>query len=196
LGYSDGGALPAAPAEAYAIAQLLAGRVWVEDEATSERLRRVGAHCAVLHLAAHGVLRLDNPNASFIQLADGPCHPSDVLTLDLGGCRLVTLSACRTGLGRMSGGDEQIGLATAFARAGAEAVLSTLWRIDDAATLVFMRVLYHHVAAGLAPARALREAQLASLRHSDTPFLAHPYFWGGFQLTTHRLRPEATAARV
>ncbi|HET8845382.1 MAG TPA: CHAT domain-containing protein, partial [Ktedonobacteraceae bacterium] len=110
LGYSNQGSLPAAPEEARYIAKLLGGTSWVEEEATGERLRREGSRQKYLHIAAHGAFRLDTPHSSFLQLADGLFHPTDVLTLDLRGCRLVTLSACRTGRGRPGGGDEQIGL--------------------------------------------------------------------------------------
>src|SRR5260221_14289025 len=85
----------------------MGGKALLDEEASGARLHAAYRGRAFLHLSAHGALRLDAPNSSCVQLANGPFHPTDVLTLDLRGCRLVTLSACRTGLGRMSGGDEQ-----------------------------------------------------------------------------------------
>jgi CHAT domain-containing protein len=182
LGYSHEGSLPNAPNEAQHVAEIMQGTAWLGPEASVERLTTQSAGCAVLHIAAHGAVRLDVPNASFVQLADGPLHPTDVLELDLRGCRLVTLSACETGLGRMSGGDEQIGLARAFGFAGAAAVLSTLWRVDDASTFAFMDCFYRHLAMAITPTEALRMAQLTFLRDDNHAFRAHPYFWAGFQL--------------
>jgi len=137
------------------------------------------------------------PNSSFVQLADGPFHPTDILEMDLRGCRLVTLSACETGLGRRSGGDEQIGLARAFGLVGAEAVLATLWRVDDETTRVFMTAFYQRVAAGELPAQALRVAQLSFIRDA-AGWRAHPYFWAGFQLTTliHRTYPRSLLSKA
>lgn len=185
LGYAQDDELLYTPADARHVAEIMGGIAWTEAEATCERLLREGAGREYLHVAAHGALRLDVPNASFVQLADGPFHPTDVLELDLRGCRLVTLSACETGLGRQSGGDEQIGLVRAFGFAGAEAVLATLWRVDDASTFAFMDHVYRHLAGGATPAEALRAATLAFIHSPDRAFRAHPYFWAGFHLTTH-----------
>jgi CHAT domain-containing protein/tetratricopeptide (TPR) repeat protein len=188
LGYAQDDDLLFTPADARHVAEIMGGVAWTDAEATSERLAHEATGCAYLHIAAHGALRLDVPNASFVQLADGPFHPTDVLELDLRGCRLVTLSACETGLGHQSGGDEQIGLVRAFGFAGAEAVLATLWRVDDASTFAFMDHVYRHLAAGAAPSEAVRAAQLAFIHAPDPAFRAHPYFWAAFQLTMHRVQ--------
>jgi CHAT domain-containing protein/tetratricopeptide (TPR) repeat protein len=185
LGYSDEGKLPDAPTEAYAVAALIGGEALVEDEASGKRLQQEGAGRTFLHFAAHAAFRLDTPHSSFLQLADGPFHPTDVLTLDLRGCHLVTLSACRTAIGRPSGGDEQIGLTRAFHFAGAEAVLATLWRVDDASTFAFMREFYQRLARDFSPVEALHSAQLACIQSAGETSQAHPYFWAGFQLMTY-----------
>lgn len=194
LGYAQDDDLRYTPADARHVGTLMAGEVWTDEAATGERLVREVAGRQYLHIAAHGALRLDVPNSSFVQLADGPFHPTDVLEMDLRGCRLVTLSACETGLGRLSGGDEQIGLVRAFGIAGAEAVLATLWRVDDAATFAFMDQVYRHIATGSTPAEAVRAAQLAFIRTPDPAYRAHPYFWAGFHLTSQVVRPVAVPA--
>ncbi len=188
MGYSGNGGLPEAAAEARSVAALIGGKALVEEEATGKRLEQEAAGRTYLHLAAHAAFRLDTPLSSFLQLADGPFHPTDVLLLDLHDCHLVTLSACRTAIGRPSGGDEQIGMMRAFHFAGAEAVLATLWRVDDASTFAFMREFYQRLAGGLSPVRALRGAQLACIQSLGENSPAHPYFWAGFQLMTYANR--------
>jgi CHAT domain-containing protein len=138
-------------------------------------------------LAAHGEWRLDLPYSSFIQLSDGPFHPTDVLTLDLRGCRLVTLSACQTALGLLSGGDAYVGLGQAFHEAGADAVLAALWRVEATSTTIFMQRVYERLFAGAPPAEAVRAAQLTCLREPSDGLVASPYAWAGFQLTEHVL---------
>lgn len=193
VGYSTGD-LPHVEREAGEIAALLGGRAYVGGEATGDRLRGAAPTAAYLHIAAHGALRLDVPNSSYVELADGPFHPSDVVSLALNGCRLVTLSACRTGLGRPSGGDERIGLLRAFGLAGAHAVLATLWRIDDAASRTFMTLFYERLAAGALPAQALRAAQRAFISGDCGNALRYPYYWAGFHLVEHVLASVGVTA--
>jgi CHAT domain-containing protein/tetratricopeptide (TPR) repeat protein len=193
LGNSGDGWLPASPQEATELAALLGGAAYIEQEATSARLRRDGPGSRAIHLSTHGILRFDNPNFSCIELADRPFYGVDARRLDLRGCELVSLSACETGLGRLRGGDEYIGLVRDFGLAGARAVLASLWRVDDALTRDLMLGVYRQVAAGATPAQALRAGQLALLRDASHPLMAHPYAWAGFVVTTFAGDDQADA---
>src|SRR5262249_26813611 len=75
--------------------------------------------------------------------------------------RLVTLSACETGLYDIDRNpDEFIGLPGTFIALGAAGVLSTLWPVDDRATSLLIAKFYElHRGKGLAPAAALQRAQ-------------------------------------
>ena len=86
------------------------------------------------------------------------------------------LSACETGLGQLSRGDELVGLQRAFLHAGTPAVVTTLWKVDDRASFVLMRRFYDALASN-GPAEALRRAQRASL--AEEP---HPFYWAAFGL--------------
>ncbi len=86
------------------------------------------------------------------------------------------LSACETGLGQLSRGDELVGLQRAFLYAGTPAVVTTLWKVDDRASFVLMRRFYDALASN-GPAEALRRAQRASL--AEEP---HPFYWAAFGL--------------
>ncbi len=107
---------------------------------------------------------------------DGRLEVRELFTLELT-ARLVVLSACESGLGKLSRGDELVGLQRAFLYAGTPAVITTLWKIDDRASFLLMRSFYEHLAAG-GPAEALRAAQRALL--VDFP---HPFAWAAFGLT-------------
>jgi CHAT domain-containing protein len=91
--------------------------------------------------------------------------------------RLVVLSACETGLGTLSSGDELVGLQRAFLYAGTRAVITTLWKVDDRSTFDLMRTLYTTLGTR-GPADALREAQRAALTQYP-----HPFAWAAFGLT-------------
>ena len=132
----------------------------------------------ILHLSVHGKHRMDQPDFSYLQLADGALYTDDLFQHDLS-YELVTLSACETGRSRIAAGDEPIGLGRGFLFAGAGALLASLWRVDDALTPEFMELFYSNLDAGASKAAALREAQLSLLRAH--PGL-HPAYWGAFEL--------------
>jgi CHAT domain-containing protein/tetratricopeptide (TPR) repeat protein len=159
LGNDWQGRLPGCHAEALAVADILGSPALVGDAATLTALRSASdAPCAVLHVAAHGEARLDNPLFSHLALADGHLTSLAAMDLSLAGA-LVTLSACETGRGLLTGGDEVVGLSGAFLSAGAAAVMQSLWRIDDRFAADLMADFYRHLQLGDTVATALRAAQ-------------------------------------
>jgi CHAT domain-containing protein len=177
--HSADGALPGAIEEARAVAALYNGdaRLLLEEELTLGALKEGARSADVIHLAAHGVLRLDAPMFSHLRLADGHQTALDCFDLELD-CGLVTLSACESGTGAVSAGDEQIGLPRAFLYAGARTVVHSLWRIDDQFTRQVMERFYVELKAGRGRAAALRTAQLEQL-HSGA---VHPFLWASLTL--------------
>jgi CHAT domain-containing protein len=84
-----------------------------------------------------------------------------VFTLNLEQCRLVTLSACETGLiDFRNTSDEYIGLPSGFLYAGASSVVSSLWTVNDLSTAFLMIRFYQNLQKGLAVGLALNQAQL------------------------------------
>jgi len=141
-----------------------------------------------IHFATHGLVDARYPGLSALVLSqfdeqgrplDGFLRLNDIYNLKLR-AELVVLSACDTALGREVRGEGLIGLTQGFMTAGARTVVASLWQVPDRATAELMKQFYGYMLdEGLAPAAALRKAQLwsaAQRRWSD------PYFWGGFVL--------------
>ncbi|HEX5416656.1 MAG TPA: CHAT domain-containing protein, partial [Chloroflexota bacterium] len=145
--------------------------------ATRDALAGAASGYPVLHLAAHGESRPDNPAFAYLKLADGQLSAADAFSLELDGA-LVTLSGCETGRSVVAGGDELIGLSRGFLHAGAATLVQSLWRVDDGSTARLMERFYQNLRIGRTKGAALREAQLASLAEES----AQPYFWAPFQL--------------
>jgi CHAT domain-containing protein len=187
LGYASAQRdLPHVTHEVEAIAALTGGTAVTGKRATGLLLRERATACTYLHLAAHGAVRRDIPNSSYVELADGLFHPVDALAMPLPNCRLVVLSACETGLGKSRAGDDQLGLARAFGLAGALALLATLWQVTDAASRIFMESFYMRLVTGETPAAALRATQVSFISGAAGSIQRHPYYWAGFQLVVHR----------
>ncbi|MEH1912126.1 CHAT domain-containing protein, partial [Nostoc sp.] len=96
------------------------------------------ANCAFFF--CHGYFNSTSPQDSGLQLADGNLTLADIITyFKLDNCRLVTLSACETGLTDFtSTSDEYIGLPSGFLLAGSTNVVSSLWTVSATATALLM----------------------------------------------------------
>ncbi|MEA3334465.1 MAG: CHAT domain-containing tetratricopeptide repeat protein [Chloroflexota bacterium] len=179
------GRLPHTLAEARSVAAQFDGQLLLEDQALVSKLKDAMRECQIVHIAAHGDFRPDNPLFSGIALED-----SWLTTLDIFNQRvqasLVTLSACQTGRSAIAGGDELLGLMRAFLYAGAASLLLTLWTVEDSATARFMENFYGKLADGFAKGAALRQAQREffnqQLASVEDGIVAHPYFWAPFFL--------------
>lgn len=92
-----------------------------------------------------------------------------VANLDLRRCRLVTLSACCTGLPHLHPASEFTSLPAAFLVAGARNVIGSLWPAHDGATALLMEHLYAEMEEGKGPAEALRASRewLAGLTREE-----------------------------
>jgi CHAT domain-containing protein len=112
---------------------------------------------------------------------DGVITALDVLTMNLLGTALITLSACQTGRGEIQRGEGVMGLRRACTLAGARTLVMSLWSVSDETTRWLMEHFYANLLNGMGKAAALRQAQLDLLTHLRTSEgHAHPYFWAAF----------------
>jgi len=175
-------ALPWAEREARMVGQREPdSTVLVRGDATELQVKKLVEGVGLVHFATHGELSENDPLSSAVLLVpgggeDGRLEVREVFGLDLH-ARLVVLSACETGLGKLSRGDELVGLQRAFLYAGTPAVVTTLWKVDDRASYELVRALYDRL-DGLGPVEALRQAQIETLRTYP-----HPFAWAAFGLT-------------
>lgn len=188
VGHSNGGRLPYAVQEARAVSGILGAQPMLEDGATLEKVQDAVRNCRLLHVAAHGEFRADEPLFSGLVLADGALTTLETFNLRLV-ASLVTLSACQTGRSVVGGGDELLGLMRAFLYAGASSLVLSLWTVEDRSTARLMECFYAKLAEGWTKAAALRHAQLSFIK--DTNEIAeakytHPYFWASMLLVGNR----------
>ena len=151
----------------------------------------------VLHLASHFIVGKTEAD-SVLLLGDGNFLSVREIReglgqgADLQDVSLLTLSACNTGFGTTDAdGSELESLAVVAQHKGAGAVLASVLEVPDGATSLLMSEFYRNYAAGLSPARALREAQVALISGdvdaSTSPDAVlldrrHPYYWASFVL--------------
>lgn len=173
--------LPGTEQEAIEIATLFDTEALVRDEATEAIVKERIQDAGIIHFATHGLLEYGNPQDSGIRDIPGaialtPSHSEDGLLtaaeisdgLNLN-AELVILSACDTGLGKITG-DGVIGLSRTLIAAGAPSVIVSLWSVPDAPTAELMVNFYHYwQQEGLDKAQALRQAMLTTLKTHPEP---------------------------
>ncbi|XP_044168991.1 tetratricopeptide repeat protein 28-like [Acropora millepora] len=178
--------LPCAQEEVEMIASILNTRPLTGREATKAEVIKRMSSVGLIHIAAHGNERTGeialSPNpgwtSEFPQKTDYILGMSDVQAANLR-ARLVVLSCCHSGRGRISKGEGVVGIARAFLAAGARSVLVALWAIDDEATMVFMKSFYQHLKEGKPASAAVHQAMKA-LRESEK--FSEMRHWAPFQL--------------
>jgi CHAT domain-containing protein len=176
LGVEDPG-MPYVRQEVVAVAGVLpSAEILWGAEATADALQEKGRHSKIIHIAAHGSFRQDNPMFSAVKLADSHLSLYDLYHMDLP-AELLTLSGCVTGLSVMNEAEEPLGLARGLLFAGARSLLLSLWDVDDQSTADLMASFYSRLGEHRDRAQALREAMLDHrLRYP------HPYYWAPFRL--------------
>lgn len=120
---------------------------------------------AYLHFSCHGSYNWDNPSQSGLYLVGGRTLSfadlqSDIV--DMSSSRLVTLSACETGITDVIKGlaEEFVGLPAGFMLAGVPCVVSSLWSVPDISTAMLMEQFYSNHIGGMDIPQALQDAQL------------------------------------
>jgi len=103
----------------------------------------------------------------------------ELCSLDLSRCELAVLSACETNVGIRRAGQGIQSLQSALYAAGARTSITSLWKVEDAATRRLMELFYTNLwKEKMGKADALWQAK-ATLRDEGHP----PAYWAGWVLT-------------
>jgi CHAT domain-containing protein/Tfp pilus assembly protein PilF len=141
----------------------------------------------IVHFATHGLVDSTHPQLSGLALSmydekgepvDGFLRVNDIFAMKLA-AKLVVLSACESGQGRLVGGEGLMGLTRGFFFAGAETLVASLWKVDDKVAEATMSRFYREMLREqhLPPAAALRAAQVWMIAQPDW---SDPSYWAAF----------------
>jgi CHAT domain-containing protein/tetratricopeptide (TPR) repeat protein len=173
------GDLPDSQGEATIIRDLFGRKAYllIREEATKERVVALLPRFGVIHLATHGVA--DESHPAFVGLAlgpetqnlgDGVLRLFELQRMELH-ANLVVLNGCNTARGAER--TPMWNPASVFTGAGAQAVIGTLWDVQDIASREIICDFYTGVRNGLRASAALRSAKLDAIAHGRS----HPVLW-------------------
>lgn len=189
------GTLPFSEKEVKNIATLFGEQnsvVKIGQDANKKAFEELAPQFSEVHLATHGLVDEEHPMQSSLILAptntdDGLLTVKDILAMKELKAKLVVLSACQTGRGKITG-DGIIGLSRAFIIAGTPSVLVSQWNVDDIVTEFQMKSFYKSYLGHAGKSKSLRQAQIETIKllegndGAKGGIRANPRYWGAFQL--------------
>jgi len=129
----------------------------------------------IIQLYTHAVASGKN-DEPLIYFADSTLSLSELLGEDKPATRLIVLSACETGTGKLLKGEGIFSFNRGFAALGIPTSVSNLWSVDDKSTYQLTELFYKYVAKGMAIDLALQKAKMEFMqtapKHNQLP-----YFW-------------------
>lgn len=165
----------------------LKGRQYLGKTATKAAFLQQLNKFPILHLATHAIADPKNPGSSFIAFYPEKGSPvednlflEEIYGLDLEDCQLVIVSACETGKGELVSNEGVISLGRAFAAAGCDGTINSLWKADDKATAFILEHFHQYLQKGLSKSRALQKAKLDYIK-SDAIY-KNPAYWSNLVL--------------
>ena len=181
------GKLPFATREAEWVANILKTAPILHEQATKDAVLMRIMNAKVIHIATHGSASAgflafagmsSARNGETVEAKNVLLYPEDIERLSISPA-LVVLSSCDSGRGTVKA-DGILGMARAFILAGAQAVLTSLWRVPDESASVFMQFFYQYLMDGLKASLALQKATLSVRCFIEYSQYIH---WSGYQLT-------------
>jgi CHAT domain-containing protein len=176
--------LPYAREEAAFVASKLGGELYLKGEARESTFKERAPFFSILHLAMHTVIDESSPGYSKLIFSNAPDGKEDgylntyeIYTVPLS-ARMVVVSSCNTGTGRLSSGEGVMSLARGFINAGSQSVVMSLWEVNDEWGTEVVNSFYVNLLNGQSKSKALRRAKLDFFDNADAnQFRGNPFYW-------------------
>jgi CHAT domain-containing protein/tetratricopeptide (TPR) repeat protein len=200
------GKLPHARREAEWVAFALQTTPILNENATLTSFLTRSMSAKVIHIATHGsasfgflafatfATSAKSGSRVYVPAENVLLYPDKVEQLHISPA-LVVLSSCDSARGTVKADGIQ-GMARAFILAGAQSVLTTLWKVPDESASVFMQFFYQYLLDGLKSSFALQKATLSVRCFAKYSQYIH---WSGYQLTgrdIHFLTATTAVAKI
>ena len=148
---------------------------FIGEDANKLNFQTLAANFRVIQLSLHGYLNNQDPNLSNLGFFDDPLFLYEIYNQPLN-AQLVITSSCNAGTGKYFKGEGLMSLARAFAHAGSQSVITSLWEIPSEDTDAILKAFYKNLKKGISKDEALYLAKKNYISDISNP---HPYYWAG-----------------
>ncbi len=165
--------------ESESIQKLLPTTLIMREKATKENFIKNAKNYSILHLSTHA------NSGNFVIPASLEFYKDAMLLQELYSLdfhpKLVVLSACETGVGKIQNGEGAMSLARGFQHAGAQNLLFSLWKVNDLATAELMTSFYENYSKTNDASAANHQSKLEYLNDKNIGNAKKsPYYWSAF----------------
>ncbi len=176
--------LPGAEEELSFAKSFFRGRKFSKNRASKENFFKKAPQSYLLHLALHTEVSDIDPMYSRMYFSGSEKDSTNhMFSYELYGksfnSRLVVLSGCNTGSGKLITGEGLMSMSRAFFNIGVLNLIVTQWAVADRSSARLMFYYYRALSKGTSSDRALQQAKLDFLNYED-PIFQHPYYWAGY----------------
>ncbi|WP_299674835.1 CHAT domain-containing tetratricopeptide repeat protein [uncultured Tenacibaculum sp.] len=154
----------------------LNGTTFTGADVTKDNFFTNASNAKIIHLATHA----DVSQKPVIHFSKDSLNLHELYTYK-NNADLVVLSACETNVGELKKGEGILNLARGFFYSGSKSVVSSLWKVNDAATTKLMTDFYTNLKDHQSKSEALNNAKR---KYLNTHSLSEksPYYWASFIL--------------
>jgi CHAT domain-containing protein len=174
--------LPYARKEAEYISRITKGKLFLGGDATESSFKNESGKFDMIHLAMHTIINDNYPMQSALifshkknETEDGFLNTYEVYGLPLK-ARMIVLSSCNSGTGRLYSGEGILSLARSFIFSGCQSVVMSLWEIEDKSGTDIVKLFYDNLKKGYSKSMAMKKARIEFIRNADQ-LKSHPYHW-------------------
>ena len=182
--------LPYARDEASYVQSILGGELYIKDAALESTFKNRAPWFPIIHLAMHAIINDQSPGYSRLifsqqeQGDEGLLNTYEIYGIPLSS-KMVVVSSCNTGSGRLRAGEGVMSMARGFINAGSHSVIMSLWEVDDKLGSETVKLFYDNLKRGDSKSSSLRKAKMHVL-NSNSQFQSHPYYWSTLVLYGNR----------
>ncbi|MBS1600968.1 MAG: CHAT domain-containing protein [Bacteroidetes bacterium] len=149
-------------------------KILLTTQATKNEFLKDYPNYKIIQLYTHAADSSKN-GEPVIHFADSSLYLSDLIAQGKLDTRLIVLSACETGNGKLYQGEGVFSFNRGFASLGIPSSITNLWAVDDKATYSLTELFYQYLSEGLPVDIALQKAKLKFISGSRESSL--PYYW-------------------